>query len=175
MNRKDLYNKTVNLLLDAYNQEKLRHNVCTACAVGNICNGDDDWSYVFYTVNEKDYLHDDTVVYKQSLTLTGDNDYETSGIEKGLLCIKNTGYSLKELMKIEWAFETAIPSNMRNFYVHTSSEKQSKEGQYMGLCAVLDVLKEIHKAPQKAHTNNQINLKSVYEKFKTEIHEETTI
>lgn len=55
MNRKKLYEKTVNTLLDAYNSGKLSHGDCTACAVGNICGNNRLWSYLFVTTSTKQY------------------------------------------------------------------------------------------------------------------------
>ena len=55
MNRKKLYEKTVNILLDAYNSGKLMHGDCTACAVGNICGNNRLWSYLFVTTSTKQY------------------------------------------------------------------------------------------------------------------------
>lgn len=37
MNREELYYKTVDVLLDAYNSGELFSQSCEACAVGNIC------------------------------------------------------------------------------------------------------------------------------------------
>lgn len=55
MNRKKLYEKTVNILLDAYNGGKLMHGDCTACAVGNICGNNSRWAYLFVTTPTKQY------------------------------------------------------------------------------------------------------------------------
>ena len=163
MNRKELYQKTVDLLLDAYNDGKLEHGLCTRCAVGNICGGREDWAYDFATIS-KDVQEKTTVLFLRSEL---DALYE------------KVGYSMDELAKIEFAFENSIYNTEReskiydkrtvNFgyeeadynYYYWAYTNNKKKGQFIGLCAVLDVLKEIHEAPIKEVTENKIRLEGI--------------
>lgn len=169
MNRIELYNQTVDLLLDAYNFNKLVHGNCKSCAVGSIC-GDSTWSDYFYTADGEQITE----------------FQEDFNLNKTYL---NTGYSYKELMEIEYAFETSIynielnnkqKEEIYNFilrrnlsldYVSISSgssyvyytDIDFKKGQYLGLVAVLDKLKEIHEVDLVESNSNQTKLKEIYE------------
>src|SRR5688500_1047662 len=107
MKNKELYERTVSILVQAYFNDTLRHDDCTACAVGNIvlasgvpkCNGEDvsendyynngAWKMVFYTSGRDQYAYPETL-----------KEYP---IIKKIISI--TGYTWKQLAKIEFAFE----------------------------------------------------------------------
>ena len=131
MNRPELFQKSVDTLLDAYNQQELRHHNCYACAVGNLLSDIakekgiciSDWAevFVFYT-NRKEQIKKSL---EESVVRWGDD----KRWQNGMNLINSSGYTVEELMKIEYAFETA---------------DDEEEEQYKGLCAVLEALKEIH-------------------------------
>ncbi len=154
MNREDLYRKTVDVLLDAYNDGELEHGNCCACAVGNICKesgelldiDNSEWSMLFST--------DDS----------GKQRFNTYMTSEGQTLILGTGYSVKELARIEFAFESSIFKTPEG-YLHWSTVRR-KQGQFIGLCAVLDVLKEIHSIEEVEHLENVSRLTSISEKFK---------
>lgn len=133
----ELYNKTVDILYQAYFDDMLVHGNCQACAVGNMVAantfkkvtkvsygykgvgwdyGCTVWQLVFMT--DPDTLHQ----VREPAFYVGEAKEQ----------IDATGYHWKDLAKIEYAFETA--------------DKGQSEEDYMfnGLVAVLDVLKQIH-------------------------------
>ena len=122
---------TVNVLVKAYLNDRLEHGDCRACAVGNIvedagfyraynmnisegCNS--VWKWLFYTCGRKQ--------------ISGSNDPEKQRI--ACETIKATGYTVEEMMKIEFAFETAPYG------------RNEDQWMFNGLMAVVDVLAEIH-------------------------------
>lgn len=141
MNRPELYQKTVDVLLDAYNSRELKHALCTACAVGNICKEASQitgiskgaWSVLFATTTSLVQM-----------------EYESESLKESVYAayklINATGYTKQELMKIEYAFE----------------KEGYSDNQYPGLCRVLDVLKEIHETEQEVSNDNQVKLSSIY-------------
>lgn len=126
MNRPELFQKSVDTLLDAYNKKDIRHANCSACAVGNLLLDvavekdipNNSWAHIFM------YRTD-----KNEQVLHNKEDVSETDYELGMTLINSSGYTVEELMKIEYAFETA---------------GDKKDEQYKGLCAVLEVLKEIH-------------------------------
>lgn len=81
MNRTELYQKTVDKLLDAYSTGNLEHGNCGKCAVGNICESD-KWAHLFSTF--KNGIQ--TVVDKQQIKMG----------RFGLLNIKSIFFSNEE-------------------------------------------------------------------------------
>lgn len=163
MYKKELYEKTVNILLDAYNKGMLEHGNCTACAVGNMVqqacgynhqlNYDGDlswieafpeWRFVFLTYEKYQELSESSY----------------SGLAKEQ--IDSTGYTWKQLAEIEYAFESSI-SNTKEGYNFWRRAENQKQGQFIGLTAVLKVLKEIHETEPETHNENQEKLKEIYE------------
>src|SRR5689334_8450222 len=132
------FNHTVNVLVKAYFKGELKHGNCQACAVGNICNdagaprfyiADFDnmptfccgsWKAVFVTTSEGRQI--------KSPKHHSDSEWLKAGHE----VIAMTGYSVKELAKVEYAFETAPKGQSED------------EWMFNGLMAVVDVLAEIH-------------------------------
>lgn len=193
MNRPELYQKTVDLLLDAYNSGKLEHGDCKACAVGNICGGNDNWARLFMTSSGTQHVSklDKIKVYKSGIGtieipneqaeeysekgfVYGDSGYDGDDVDgfsvsprnfvakkmEAVKLIESTGYTMEELMKIEFAFEISIDNTEegRNHYIY----EDNKKGQFIGLTAVLNVLAEIHAAPETEKTSNQEKLEKVY-------------
>lgn len=133
----ELYNRTVQILVDAYFKDELIHGKCHACAVGNIINNYKPftkleihevnghgsnragWSKVFCTYNAH------SMSQSQIIRMS-----EYNG--KAKKQIDSTGYSVEELAKIEFWFETADKGETKEDYM------------FNGLMAVIDVLDEIH-------------------------------
>ena len=138
---KATFENSVDVLVKAYMNDTLVHGNCYACAVGNLVaascgfkyinknnslvnvqwegvrypgRGSDGWGSVFTTSGMKQRLNP---------------EYYTGSPKKQ---IDSTGYSLCELMKIEFAFETA------------RSRSTIDDSMFNGLLAVVDVLAEIH-------------------------------
>jgi hypothetical protein len=153
MKNKELYHRTVSLLLDAYNNGELLHQRCNKCVVGNICaqteahlikgidNG--NWTSVFCS----GWGHQTIRLHNM-----------TPDIEE---LINETGYTICELAKIEKAFEQSI-SDTKEGYTFWVQLKNQKQGQFIGLTAVLDVLKEIHETKKEVALESQFKLKKIY-------------
>ena len=136
MKNKELFDRTVAVLVKAYQNDTLIHGSCCACAVGNLvaasCGIDDifdvdewnkkalgegfvGWHFVFITNSNGEQL------------IVPENYRGPAKFQ-----IDATGYTWQELAKIEYAFETA--------------PKGDNDDDWMlnGLLAVYDVLCEIH-------------------------------
>lgn len=119
MNNLEKFQDTVSILVKAYMNDTLYHQYCTACAVGNIVKAKTSdaygmWGDVFHTTKGVQFYWPENYL--------GDARQE----------IDSTGYSVKELMRVEYAFETARRG------------KNSQEWMFNGLMAVVDTLAEIH-------------------------------
>ncbi len=125
------FDGTVAVLVKAYLEGVLAKGTCYACAVGNICaaalgikvtgewewsDGRPAWNDVFATVG---------ITMPQGFW-----PEKYRGIHKAQ--IDATGYSVEELMRIEFAFERAMPG------------QYTEEAEYAGLLAVVDELADIH-------------------------------
>lgn len=156
MNREELYHKTVNVLLDAYNDGELEHGNCSACAVGNICKEaakmirvhGASWSALFQTNAKGSQLH----LPEMKIFFQPD----------GYALVLLIEYNITDLAKIEFAFESSLHKTDEGYEFWTSSVNK-KQGQYIGLCGVLDVLKEIHEQLEKVHEVSKARLLTIKE------------
>lgn len=108
------FTDAVSKLYNAFHENKLDQYYCTACAVGNICDGNDSWAHLIgvgavFTHGKKSSFFENLVHNEHTL---------------------KTGYSLFELSTIESVFMTAAFTNR-------------KEHQFKGLCAVIEYLCEL--------------------------------
>ena len=163
MNRPEVYERSINILLDAYNNGTLTHGRCSACAVGNLLNGIERWRHLFMYSNQLGCQQRDYHLYKHNASVEDD----------ARRFQEISGYTLDELADIELAFEgsivhTPVPDDIdprlsyfrKTPYVYWSAV-DTKRGQYIGLCAVLDLLAKIHAAPEEARTESRTRLNSV--------------
>lgn len=166
MKNKQLYQKTVDILVDAYFKNTLEHTNCYACAVGNIIAANNNIGFMPATPEEKDHERN---IWSGAGTLSWDRDYDFNSnlVSKlnrikyedhpidGLMLkhLKSTGYTVNELHKIERAFEEA------------DRGKSGDEWMFNGLMAVIDILDEIHE-----NTNQNISLTS-----KSKFHEKVSM
>jgi hypothetical protein len=138
MKNEALYNKTVDILVQAYFEDSLSHMLCQACAVGNI---------IAYHTNQRDksgklFCKD----YSWSGLVRGHWIMDTPNEEKiADIQVKSTGYTAQQLLQIETAFEKCNGVGDRMFN---------------GLMAVIEVLDQIHE-----NTDTQITT-SAKERFK---------
>lgn len=145
MNRPELYNKTVDILYQAYFNDTLEHANCYACAVGNIIAANKGLRLV------KDFepSHLGQVLYWEGWTpyrikciaQTASTfpswfqiirpwfDEHVNSVNEEIAA---TGYSILEIREIERAFE------------HCTFGESPEDYMFNGLCAVLEVLREIH-------------------------------
>ncbi len=159
MKNLELYNKTVDILVQAYLNDTLEHNNCYACAVGNLVTANCGYTYDknnrsmsgrFGWAHENFYNHttvNKTTLWASVFTTTEDGQALRKENFKGeaLRQINSTGYSLKELMKIEYAFERAKFGDSRDSHM------------FNGLMAVIEVLDQIHENTDAAITTTVKN------------------
>lgn len=126
----ELYNKTVDILFQAYYNDTLRHGDCYFCAVGNMVAAGCNFNFVSGMWDETIHAWDD--VFMTFNDAMYQRIHENNYVGEAKRQIDSTGYHWKDLSKIEYAFETA--------------DKGDSEEDYMfnGLVAVLEVLKQIH-------------------------------
>lgn len=132
MKNKDLFNKTIGILVNAYMNNTLAHGSCMACAVGNLIfnNGQNHFSWMQTVMNFRGRVK---------------SDKDNAIIEK----MEKTGYSLKQLSDIENAFNKGT-GNMKDGDYNLN-----------GLMAVCDTLMQIHEATTKEITEaKQLFLKA---------------
>lgn len=103
MKREQLFNKTVGVLVDAYNNGTLEHQSCQACAVGNIISAaynndragfETGWYWLIGLLRDAEEAGNEDCL---SLLEVRKRDIEK--LEA------TTGYTLSELARIEEAFE----------------------------------------------------------------------
>jgi hypothetical protein len=125
------FNHTVNVLVKAYLNSELRHGDCEACAVGNIVH-----AAGFPRYNAGKMPHDSCGMWKGVFYTDVDAQYfqPTAGplYNNGIQMIQATGYTVLELARVEYAFETAPQGDSNDDWM------------FNGLMAVLEVLAEIH-------------------------------
>lgn len=120
----DRFDDAIRKLTEAFFDGTLMKGLCSACAVGTICDGDSSWARVFVTG-----FGGEQCIYPAY--------YEGSTKYK----IDRTGYSWQELARVEKAFEQNTTIDCEDYDKH--SERSVMEDQYNGLMAVVDVLCEI--------------------------------
>lgn len=141
------FEKAYNALLKAFMDDTLAKGTCTACAVGNIVADAMGTKVVrvspsYFNCNRKnnfwgDLFVTDAFFHKQMIY--NEKSSRAKYIKARLK--KLTGYSWKELAKIEYVFETNTKV-LKGLYPLTD-EKEIMEDQFNGLMAVMDVLIEL--------------------------------
>lgn len=158
MKNKELFEKTISILVEAYLNGTLVKGNCQACAVGNIVAGNNDWNYITEDLVEEDF-HWDCVPHIDMIM--GDWDIEEikysyaqwynvfgtfsqkpftkpeNYIGGAKEQIDSTGYTWQELAEIEKAFEQSVD-------------------MYSGLMNVVEVLGEIHQVDEKIIEENKL-------------------
>lgn len=142
MIKPELYHKTVDILYQAYFNDTLMHTNCCACAVGNIVSANCGYGIPVKSSEEQKatwvgapYPSNDgwarvfvTNVFGGAIQRALPAQY--TGLAK--FQIDATGYTWRQLAKIEYAFEMADQGS------------NDEDWMFNGLVAVLEVLKEIH-------------------------------
>ena len=143
MNQPELFENTVNILVNAYHNKTLSHGNCVACAVGNIiaanCGVKDIKSWYEWAVNAygtplsgwiNAFGTTSNGINRRSFYVIKSNPVAKKQIE-------STGYPVEVLADIEYAFETA------------PTGESDDDWMLNGLYAVYEVLCNFHqvKAP----------------------------
>lgn len=128
MNRPELYQRTVDILVNAYFEDTLRHCDCAGCAVGNIIAANNGVKVIRDSVGAFKWSglnHSDWYLNLMVCPSKGTDDNVRRQIE-------NTGYSVVEILKIEESFESVFDEGNGDKWI------------FDGLSAVIDCLDEIH-------------------------------
>lgn len=128
------FNETVQILVQAFFNDTLQKANSHACAVGNMVAYANDLSYrnSFTYPEKKVYIDAEPEWQNVFMTVCGHQSFDTK-YYRGITAeqIDSTGYSPRELARIEFAFETA--------------SSFTQDGMFNGLMAVVEVLADIHK------------------------------
>lgn len=151
------FEKAYNALYNAFMNDTLAKGTCRACAVGNIVA-----DAMGTTIEKYKNEHREFVTYEckldntfwSKLFFTVDGEQERGYCEEKTRKLEElTGYSIDEMAKIEYAFETNTEIVFSDYY--SATEKEIMEDQFRGLMAVMDVmiqLDEIHEGEKYKET-----------------------
>jgi len=161
------FEKAYNALYNAFMNDTLAKGTCVACAVGNIVadamgakvySQQDDSSIKFRCSNNNYWWNDlfFTTQCGQRIIKISENN-KVKQLRKKILNL--TGYTWRELAKVENAFEknTIISFDDYNFY----TPEQIMEDQFNGLMAVMDVLIELDNVKEGDKYKNNFRNKFV--------------
>ena len=142
MNRPELYNKTVDILYNAYFNDTLECGNCYACAVGNLVAAANGYKMIKtehskWGIQWEGHEYPFTNGWGGIALWTNKKHYSKEGLRQ----IESTGYSTREVVLIEQAFE-----HIENYSFTTSID----EYMFNGLCNVLEALKKIHDIPDNS-------------------------
>lgn len=123
MKNKELFEKTVAILVKAYQNDTLKHGLCQMCAVGNIIAENMGFEpsvegWINAGQDSTDWL----------------SAANGGLVSQGFIQIKHTGYTPENISEIERSFETCNPG------------QNSDEKMFNGLMSVVDILMQIHEA-----------------------------
>ena len=149
----DRLENAIDVLSTAYLQGELEAGVCQACAVGNMLQGQSEWRSMFYTsyqngspirrIRHKRYWDKPEKLRDKLNTYFSKKYIHFSGKYDALMAaIDETGYSIHELSKIEYAFETAFGEAMIDMS-NTPHKEREDRAQFKALMAVVDLLFEM--------------------------------
>lgn len=146
MKNETLYNKTVNILVDAYFNDTLVHCNCYGCAVGNLVAANMGLKYVGkgkklrWRGVKSIYQGFPSKNWIDVLQMGEVNIEEYDGVAK--MQIDATGYTPQELARIEHAFEN------EGIY------QRNDQTMFNGLMAVIEVLDQIHENTDQTVTQS---------------------
>lgn len=179
MNRPELYQRTVAILYTAYYNDTLSHGDCCACAVGNLVAANLGYS-IFAKAHSNKFVWVDSTGQVMPYPANFFVKDSRKGIPMGwgaFVCttchddgkqdqyvnwevlqdplvakqVSSTGYSPKEVILIERAFESS------------SYDLSSEDRMFDGLCKVLDMLSEIHRVHEQETVDQKKNFSAHYQ------------
>lgn len=152
------FDKTVSILVAAYLVGELQHEDCKKCVVGNLCGGKSEWQYLFMT-DPRNYIQHARQISELRESVLGKRREQILQ-EAQDLCL-STGYTIDELKRIEFAFETApgFKDNLDDPLEYDDDgipiEEQNEDWMFNGLMAVVDVLADIHGVSLEQKTSSK--------------------
>jgi len=116
------FENAVTKLYNAFHENRLNAYDCSACAVGNICNNNHEWSANFLATS---------IDFSIKSQITYPIKHEVKKL------IKESGYTAYQLAKVEALFLNEVETY----------DRHNKEHQFKGLCAVIEYLCELDNIP----------------------------
>lgn len=143
MKNKELFEKTVNILVKAYQDDTLEYVDCNACAVGNIVAANCGIKLKKNIFDGIDTIGGKSDYWAESFSFFGEGlkglSPEKQRTVDSIIQAKSTGYSFEELALIEEAFSKG--------FIKRYLSKEEKT--FLGLMSVVDCLMEIHEANEQ--------------------------
>lgn len=131
MKNKELYNKTIGILVDAYFKGTLQHENACACAVGNLISANQGIKIARGDSSDRIYWPEHSALwYGYAMISRMPDEQDILAFEQ----IRSTGYTFDEIIRIEHAFES----------VNETHYTDEDERQFRSLMKVVDVLDQIH-------------------------------
>jgi len=137
MKNKELFEKTVNILVKAFQNDTLEYTECKACAVGNIVAANNNVN-LYYDKENRCIVSDNEEYntgiwfnpFKWGMCGRDNINYDLLKQKDIAQQIKSTGYSINEIADIELAFGIGCGHDGLN--------------NFEGLMSVVDCLMDIH-------------------------------
>jgi hypothetical protein len=137
MKNKELYDKTISILVKAYLNDTLQQGSCYACAVGNMIAANCGIKMIDKKWDKSPNTYWDSVFSSYRGVQEIDKYAYCAEAKKEL---DSTGYIWKDLAKIEKAFESTR---------FNEEGRQRENAMYEGLLAVVEVLGQIHEVEKE--------------------------
>ncbi len=135
MKTPERFDRALKKLIQAFFSDGLRKGNCSACAVGNMCDGKSDWRHVFMSSDHGQIIYVKAYVNNYISPISSESNPK--------LVIDATGYSWQELARVEKAFEANTKIDGAFGYSADIHKKDIMEDQFNGLMAVVEVLCDI--------------------------------
>ncbi len=141
MKNKELFDRTISILVKAYMEGVLLHGNECACVIGNMIAANNDiciktnplaWSKDGEIIDDPDWNKVHNLGNMRSLAYL-----DSISLFRGKRELESTGYSVHETCKIEGVFE-------RKYITVVDGGNYEDTDGYLGLMAVVDCLMEIH-------------------------------
>lgn len=162
VNRESLYQETIDIILDAWNNGNLVPTSPCGCFIGNLIAAKCD----NLPKKSKNMVSFINIKFKYDAKWFDIVDSLGDEItEEGLRQIESTGYSLKEIIQLENLFESSCREKADELGLYTwDLYYLNKEVQFAGLKACFDLLQEIHSVDTKVHDTNIHSLEKLRDK-----------
>lgn len=149
MKHSERFNNAITALVKGYLNETLTKGHCCACAVGNMVAHCSNYEIIKKVRQDGsigiNWTKYDITPEWGTVFLTLDNGKQETQADRYLgeaeMQITSTGYTWRQLARIEFAFERATKISFDEY--HISKAQEIDEDQLKGLYAVVDVLCEI--------------------------------
>jgi hypothetical protein len=160
------FEKAYNALYNAFMNDTLAKGTCTACAVGNIVADAMGAKVTSIIKTEWEFYCSKQNNWWQKMFVTGSDgqritkiseDSNVKYLRKKILNL--TGYTWRELARIEKAFEESTEIQYSYYWKYTP--EQIMEDQFNGLMAVMDILIELDEVKEGDKYKNNFRNKFV--------------